>query len=265
MYMFSDILPPLAGLSRAFQKHDIDFTVVKPLVVGTKAAIDALLLSPGDCFSSLPTVLPELKQFGVQQPTDHQVEEFKQHVYNKYLITLSHHITNRFPDMSLLEGFSIFDPSAIPLDLSLQPNHGSENLQVLIDHYGTHNIIDSQATKTELRTFNSVVASNSELKQLTIQQLMRHVIKPPEYNVMFPNLFKLAAIGLLLPMSTVDCERGFSTLSCVKTDLRNRLSNRILNHFLMILMEGPLPADFPYDIACDIWGEMQNRWIQVNV
>ena len=80
LYMFSDILPPLAGLSCAFQKHDIHFTVVKPLVVGTKAAIDALLLSPGDCFSSLPTVLPELEQFGAQQPTDHQVEEFKQHV-----------------------------------------------------------------------------------------------------------------------------------------------------------------------------------------
>ena len=202
-----------------FKSTYIHFTVVKPLVVGTKAAIDALLLSPGDCFSSLPTVLPELEQFGAQQPTDHQVEEFKQHVYNKYLITLSHHITHRFPDMSLLEGFSIFDPSAIPLDLSLQPNHGSENLQVLIDYYGTHNIIDSQATKTELRIFDSVVASNFELKQLTILQLMRHVIKTPEYNVMFPNLFKLSAIGLLLPMSTVDCERGFSTLSRVKTDL----------------------------------------------
>ena len=82
---------------------------------------------------------------------------------------------------------------------------------------------------------------------------------------MFPNLFKLAAIGLLLPMSTVDCERGFSTLSRVKTDLRNRPSNRILNHLLTISMEGPLPADFPYDIACDIWGKMRNRRIQVNV
>ena len=170
-----------------------------------------------------------------------------------------------FPDMSLLEGFSIFDPSAIPLNLSLQPNHGSENLHVLIDYYGTHNIIDSQATKTELRIFDSVVASNFELKQLTIQQLMRHIIKNPEYNVMFPNLSKLAAIGLLLPMSTVDCERGFSTLSRVKTDLRNCLSNRILNHLLTISMEGPLLADFPYDIACDIWGKMRKRRIQVNV
>ena len=38
---------------------------------------------------------------------------------------------------------------------------------------------------------------------------------------MFPNLTKLAAIGLLLPMSSVDCERGFSTLARVKTDLNS--------------------------------------------
>ena len=82
---------------------------------------------------------------------------------------------------------------------------------------------------------------------------------------MFPNLSKLAAIGRLLPMSTVDCERGFSTLVRVKTDRKNHLSNRILNHFLMISVEGPLPAEFPYDIACDIWGKRQNRRIQVNV
>ena len=84
LYMFCDVLPPLAGLPRAFQKHDIDFTMVKPLVAGTKAAIDALLLVPGDCFSSLPKVFPELEEFGVQQPIDHQVQQFKQHVYDKY-------------------------------------------------------------------------------------------------------------------------------------------------------------------------------------
>ena len=265
LYMFCDVLPPLAGLSRAFQKHDIDFTVVKPLVAGTKAAIDALLLVPGDCFSSLPTVLPELEEFGVQQPTDHQVQQFKQHVYDKYLETLSQHITNRFPDMSLLEGFSIFDASNIPLDLSLQPNHGSEHLATLLDHYGTHGVVDSQATKLEFRTFNIVIASNPGLKQLTMRQLMSHVIKTPEFNVMFPNLMKLATIGLLLPMSTVDCERGFSTLSRVKTKLRNRLSNRILNYLLTISMEGPPPSEFPYDDACDIWARMRNRRIQVTV
>ena len=66
LYMFSDVLPPLAGLSRAFQKKDIDFTVVKPLVVGTKATIDALLLTPGEFFQSLSDKLLDLEEYGVQ-------------------------------------------------------------------------------------------------------------------------------------------------------------------------------------------------------
>ena len=115
--------------------------------------------------------------------------------------------------MLLLEGFSIFDPHTIPVDLSLQPNHNKENVEVLIAHYGSHGVVDGEATRTKLRTFNSVVAVNPELKQLTQQQLMCHIIKAPEFGMMFPSLAKLAAIGLLLPVSTVDCEHGFSTLS----------------------------------------------------
>ena len=82
---------------------------------------------------------------------------------------------------------------------------------------------------------------------------------------MFPNLTKLAAIGLLLPMSSVDCEKGFSTLSRVKTDLRNRLNNKNLNHLLMISIEGPNPSDFPFDTACDKWAAMKNRRIDVEI
>ena len=76
-------------------------------------------------------------------------------------------------------------------------------------------------------------------------KLMSHLLQKDELQRMFPNLAKLAAIGLLIPMSTVDCERGFSNLKPVKTDLCNRLSNRILNNLLAISIEGPEPSDFP--------------------
>ena len=61
---------------------------------------------------------------------------------------------------------------------------------------------------------------------------------------MFPNLTKLAAIGLVLPMSTVDCERGFSVLSRIKTDLRNRISSRILNDLMTKLLRAPHQVNF---------------------
>ena len=101
------------------------------------------------------------------------------------------------------------------------------------------------------------------MKKLITRQLMTHVVKAEELKMMFSNLAKLAAIGLLLPMSTVDCERGFSTLSRVKTDLRNRLSNKILNYLLVLLIKGTPPSEFPFDDACDLWGSMRNQRIDV--
>ena len=53
VYFLSDILPPLAQLSRAFQKTNIDFSMVKPLVQGTKDCISDLQASHGEMFSTL--------------------------------------------------------------------------------------------------------------------------------------------------------------------------------------------------------------------
>ena len=48
---------------------------------------------------------------------------------------------------------------------------------------------------------------------------METLVENNTLQAMFPNLAKIAAIGLLLPMSTADCERGFSALQRIKTNL----------------------------------------------
>ena len=130
---------------------------------------------------------------------------------------------------------------------------------MLIDHYGPHGVINGEEAKSELKVFNSVVAANSQLKQLPPCELMTHILSTTEIQAMFPNLTKLAAIGLVLPMSTVDCERDFSVLSRNKTDQHNRLSSRILNDLMTITVEGPPPSEFPYEQACNIWAGWRNR------
>ena len=98
LYMFSDVLQPLACLSRAFQKKDIDFTMVKPLVVGTKAAVGEFFQSVPAAVGDLQQCVGDLQQYGVQQPSGSMADRFKHNVYEKYLGTLSEHITARFPD-----------------------------------------------------------------------------------------------------------------------------------------------------------------------
>ena len=58
--MMSDIMSPLANLSRAFQRKDVNFTVIIPLVQAAKATIGFLLVTPGEHFSNLAAILPEL-------------------------------------------------------------------------------------------------------------------------------------------------------------------------------------------------------------
>ena len=120
---------------------------MKPLVSGTKTTVDALLLTPGEFYKSLPSVLVEVEQYGVQQPDDTMIDHFKQRVYDTYLRTLSEHISARFPDLGLTEAFDIFNPCNIPRELSLQSQHGADILEVLTSQYGPHNVIETDLTQ----------------------------------------------------------------------------------------------------------------------
>ena len=104
--MLSDILPPLANLSRAFQRKDLEFTVIKPLVQATKATIDSLLLTSGEHFHSLPTALLMLR-------SSSQVHTGWSSSRKTFMTSIC-----LFYQMSSL-GFGIFDPADLPQDLSL--------------------------------------------------------------------------------------------------------------------------------------------------
>jgi hypothetical protein len=53
-------------------------------------------------------------------------------------------------------------------------------------------------------------------------KVMATISGDSSFSSLYPTLSKLAAISLTLPISTADCERGFSTMNRIKTDPRNR-------------------------------------------
>ena len=103
LHMLSDVLPPLAQLSRAFQTKDIDFSMVRSLVAATIATIHTLKDHPGEHFHSLPEVLKNLQQFNVSNPSSEQRESYVEKIYKKYMPTLLQHLENRFPDVKVIE------------------------------------------------------------------------------------------------------------------------------------------------------------------
>ena len=51
---------------------------------------------------------------------------------------------------------------------------------------------------------------------------------------MYPQLAKLASIAALVPVSTAECERSFSTMNRVKTALRNRMKTSTFDSLMRI-------------------------------
>ena len=72
---------------------------------------------------------------------DSQVENFKRNVYDKCSKTILNHIT-----------------STIPEKLESHGSHGQNELQVFVDHYDPHNVINCEEAKSKIKVFNSVLA-----------------------------------------------------------------------------------------------------------
>ena len=144
---------------------------------------------------------------------------FKQQVYKPYLTTLLQHLDSRFPDVALLEAFGIFDPVIMEKETV---SDLLEKLKLLTAHYGPH-VIDPDSTVGEYQCFVRSVLSTPHLKALT------HDLMSTYSTLGHVPQFRQTAIALVIPMSIADCERVFSALNRIKTNLQNRLSCKILN------------------------------------
>ena len=125
---------------------------------------------------------------------------------------------------------------------------------------------DNTTLKTEWQTLkNSMVSEENHLpvRNYDASDVMNSVVKNKDFKSIFPNLFKISLIGLLIPASTADCERGFSALKRIKTPLRNWLNSVVTNNLLMLAIEGPEGKEFDFSLAVDVWGRAKNRRINV--
>ena len=100
---------------------------------------------------------------------------------------------------------------------------------------------------TTLRKFLQDLAFNNTLRDL------------------FPQLSRLASIALIIPVSTAECERCFSSMNRIKTDLRNRLNTSTLCQILVmrIVLEGGELEKFDFVKAAEIWSEMRHDRISI--
>ena len=74
-------------------------------------------------------------------------------------------------------------------------------------------------------------------KQTSLHQFLSTLLRGADIAATFPNLARLAAILIVLPVTTATVERAFSSMKLIKTRFRSRMGDNYIGahnaHFLL--------------------------------
>ena len=79
-------------------------------------------------------------------------------------------------------------------------------------------------------------------------------------KTLFPNLSKIGAICLSIPVTTASVERSFSQMKLIKTGLRSSLNDKSLSNLMKIALESPDElTDSHLEEVVDVWNRKSRR------
>lgn len=261
-HLLADVLPHLGRLSRIFQKQNVDLTLIQPCLKVTIDSIKQYKDHPGPHLSKVREVVTsELKDFDIPI-SDAKEEEFKA-LQSKYIEAVVDGLQDRFPNVSELEAFSLFDPQKCPASEDELIIYGQNKLDILQTTYGTGDVPDvvSEACASEWESLKRLILQ--KYSHMDMRSMVKVLVTDATVKGMYPNLTSLASIAAILPVSTAECERAFSAMKRIKTDLRNRMKTSTLDCLMRISIEGPELECFDYEKAADLWAGMRNRRLSI--
>lgn len=267
----SDVLKQLCFFCKQFQRSDIDFSSVNPLLHSTVSVLERLRDSKDG------TVLSSFLQ---QAPSSPSVDssglctfDFKGHCIRdsskqraeavsaceKFVSGVIANLRDRFVsegDGKVMSALcSIFDPSFI--SSTIPPSQ--ETLTTLSDFLQKCSFSNSEDLCSEVVGFHEFVRHVGSSAGLTsVKDIAQFSFR---HSSVYPVVGYLGRRLLVLPVSTVDCERGFSRQNLIKTDLRNSLKIESLSNIMMIAIEGPTSESFPFEDAFNKWAGLKTRRI----
>jgi hypothetical protein len=275
-FFLADVLKDLSILCKAFQSETVDFTLVNPLLESTVTKIEEHLeFGEGPMFSKFRQEVPKEVNEGVNGCEF----EFRGHVVKdsekqradaqgacvKFGQNLLTNLKSRFAEkgdadvMSAMCG--VFEPSVFAGE-GLEAEWFESCVEKVADYMSEFENVERDEVKEQVNAFVSVVRKSYGHCCNNINDVCQVALKHGE---VYPIVSQLAVKLLVVPVSSVDCERGFSRQNLIKTKLRNRLSTVALGHQMMIALEGPESTDFAFSKAFRKWaGKKQRRVCHVH-
>ena len=261
LHLLHKVLPHVSRLSRIFQKEDVDFTLLRPCVDATIAAVT--LYKDDDLKEVDATLSSDLKDYNIHT-SDTTKDNFRGQIQEKYVTALVSQLTDRLPDVVELEAFSIIDPSKLPQEMAESyTTYGNDNLDLLCSRYGSGDKADISPDDLRSEWVALKQLLSHKYREMKCKDFLILLSSDGTLTTMFPNFALLATVALIIPVSTAECERCFSSMKRIKTTLRNRMETATLDQLMRIANEGPEPEVFNFDKAADLWGSLRQRRINV--
>lgn len=147
------------------------------------------------------------------------------------------------------DSFSAFNKDKLLRLAELYPSDFSELDRVYLDN--------------ELETFIFDMKSNPKFAQLKgIARLASKLVKKKKH-IIYPLVYRLIKLVLVLPVSTASVERSFSAMKIVKTRLRNKIGDEWMNDCLVTYIEKEVFESVSNDLIMRRFQDMTNRRYQL--
>lgn len=291
LFHLNDILDELHTVAKFFQRSDISFSEIKPMVDGLISNLETKYLD---------TAAPQEQKFGAkyrefisklgphfkctpvggkfdfagQRCTKDDTETMLATILSDYVSKLVENLKARFPAeyLTFWDNASIIDPVTLFVDEEEPPaGHGDNRFYHLVRHF-KHNLersgiavptseaeIKRQWTsfvpyfrrhymeaskewkemKKKLEAAASSSAASTAPKYSKMVLTWRRVLSSETLRSLFPLVLAVAVRVLVIPVSSVDCERGFSQQNLIRTKHRTRLLIQTLDSLMRVAMNGP--------------------------
>ena len=123
-------------------------------------------------------------------------------------------------------------------------------------------VVDAEKLKDEWVVFRQLMSNN--FRATTMQAMAAKLLPSLEMAEVYPNMLSLVTLALTMPVSTADCERGFSKHNLIKTRIRARLKTDNVATLMRMSVDTPDVSDmetFDFTRAFDIWCNQKDRYI----
>lgn len=275
-----DIHSELGVLSKQFQKRNLMFSEVQPMIDGTLSKLDIMVTVDGEGLKDLKKeiqkgedVTYKGEKLKFASTMDSEFDNLRKH----YIKSLKKNIKQRFrqDDSNIFTDLSkVLEPSTV---CSTTDNESDEAITHLANFYGCEkevvivkgNLIEgTEEIKTVINPLmdqEGVMNEWPRLKgmikgaysDLDTEQLCKRLIL--QHKDVMPNVSILASIALCMQLTSVECERSFSIQNKLKSKFRASLKAEKLDCLMKINMVGQSLEKYDPDPAINHWLTKRKR------